>query len=84
MLTCSVVEGPKTPQRMASERWNTAGESTFEHVCFSLNGELRTLRFHEFHSLPVNERVRILLEGKPSFWLEGVEVTRAKALARKP
>ncbi|MCU0682219.1 MAG: hypothetical protein MUF34_08190 [Polyangiaceae bacterium] len=68
---------------MASERWNTTGESTFEHVRFSLNGVLQTLRFHEFHALPVNERVRILLEGKPSFWLEGAEVSRAKALARK-
>lgn len=69
--------------RMAGGRWNR-GEETFEHVQFALGGEPQTLRFHEFYALPVDERVRILLEGKPTFWSEGAEVSRAKALGRRP
>ena len=69
---------------MARESWNAAGVATFEHVHFVLGGASKSLSFREFHALPVDQRVRILLEGKPSFWAGGGEVPRARALSRRP
>ncbi len=68
---------------MSHQRWNATGEATFEHVRFAQDGAPRILTFYEFFALPVDRRVRILLEGRPTFWARGAEIAKAKALARR-
>jgi hypothetical protein len=52
-------------------------------VRYSENGAYHTLTFAQFCDLPLDERVRLLLVGKPRFFKGDSEVPRLRALARQ-
>jgi len=63
--------------------WNPKRVVTFDVVRFWENGVESRLSFEEFHALPIDGRVRLLLVGKPRFFLEGVQISKTRALARQ-
>jgi hypothetical protein len=63
--------------------WNPKRVVTFDVVRYWENDLECALSFEEFHSLPIDGRVRLLLVGKPRFFLEGVQISKTRALARQ-
>ncbi|MGA3121963.1 MAG: hypothetical protein ABSF69_14450 [Polyangiaceae bacterium] len=63
--------------------WNPRRIATFDMVRYAENGAYHTLTFAQFCDLPLDERVRLLLVGKPRFFKGDSEVPRLRALARQ-
>jgi hypothetical protein len=63
--------------------WNPDRIATFDYLRYVEAGVERRLSFDEFRDLPLGERVKVLLVGKPRFFLGNVEIPKARALARR-
>jgi hypothetical protein len=63
--------------------WNPRRIATFDLVLYLENEVERTLSFAQFRDLPLDERVRMLLVGKPRFFRAGTQIPRARALGRQ-
>ncbi len=63
--------------------WNSRRVASFDSLRYLDGSVLRSLSFEQFSSLPLDERVKVLLVGKPRFFRGHVEIPKTQALARR-
>jgi hypothetical protein len=63
--------------------WNPRRIATFDFVRYLEDGVERSLSFTQFRDLPLDQRVKMLLVGKPRFFRGDKQIPKARALARQ-
>jgi hypothetical protein len=63
---------------------STDATGRFDRVAFRQpDGGILEITGEEFDKLPLAERIKVILDGKPKFWLNGKEVALLDAVRRR-
>ena len=66
---------------MTQNQETTANASPFDSIEFYKDGELIKLSYDEFITLPLNARIKYMLDSKTNFYIQDEKVDRIEALS---